>query len=225
MNFAILIESFPATYAYGYCETLINNQHHINCIFFYGEGVLNSNEPTWQQFITQHKITAYACIKSVEAKQIKTNRIGTAGLATFLVSAIQSNQVVQFKQDGSMIGAQTHKTTATQKKSLLITLKQCSENEVQLGIDMALAASAFEFNQSVLFTKESVSLLASATEETDFQKQIKAWPWYDIHHVFASKEDITTHHLQTEKLILPITLLEKEEIETLIKKQDIILGY
>ncbi|MBI5447764.1 MAG: hypothetical protein HY939_03435 [Gammaproteobacteria bacterium] len=105
------------------------------------------------------------------------------------------------------------------KKSMLILIQRGTLTETQLAIDMALAASAFEVPLSVVFSDEAVKQLLPTSDEATLllQKQIKAWPWYDIHSVFVLAHE--------GSFILPVTLLDPAGMRDLIKQASICLKY
>lgn len=99
MNVVILIESHPAEKAYHQCNILLEEKHHIDCVFFYGNGVLNATQPLWQEFAIKKNIKTYACVKSVEERHLNTHPIEIAGLSTFIALALSADKVIQFKAD------------------------------------------------------------------------------------------------------------------------------
>lgn len=211
VNSVILIESFPAESAYHHCEKLLDRQQQIDCVFFYGEGVLNTHTPEWQMLAK--KIKSYACVKSVEAHNVDVKNIEIAGLTTFFAAALNTEQLIQFKNNTTIIT--NHHHSKNKQKKILVTLESELSHEIQLGIDMILAASAFELDLSILFLNKGIKYL---TEETNLQKQIKAWPWYDINNIFTNKT-------VKDETILPATYLTPEEISYLQQQQDILLSY
>lgn len=112
------------------------------------------------------------------------------------------------------------------KNSILISIRQGTVEETQLAINMALAASAFEIQLSILFSGNAIlQIIKISQEETGLQKQITAWPWYDITNVFIAATDIPEKNLISEDFILPVTPLNPEEINHLISQHTILLSY
>lgn len=111
------------------------------------------------------------------------------------------------------------------KKNILIIFQKNRDEEIQLGIDMALATSAYDVNLSILFQDEAIQLLQQQSHDSLLQKQIKAWPLYDINTFYVAETALTQYSLKKENIILPITLLNPIKITALIQKQSILLNY
>ncbi len=208
MNTVLLVENFPADTAFQFCIDASFQQKKIDCLFFYNEGVCNLTQPRWAPL----NIPLFACTNSLEARKINVNETYLAGLATFVAHALQAGHVVQFNHLGE-------RTTQPQgdKKNFLILIE--SQENLQAAIDMTLAVSAFEeIMLSVLFKGAGILALVKQDTITPQQKQIQAWPWYDIHHVYiASPTDKT--------LILPATPLLEKDIAALLAQQGCLLQY
>lgn len=105
------------------------------------------------------------------------------------------------------------------KTSILIIISQVGD-DAKHGIDMALAASAFDVQLSIIFEKESKLLLKNTTQLSDLQKKISSWPWYDIHSVYVEQP-----WPEKQPMLIPCVLMTSQEINTLIKQHDLILRY
>lgn len=78
---------------------LLVDQFHFNCIFLYGKGVHNINDPEWQALAKKHEIPFLACINSLEKEKINCCNSHIAGLSTFITYALESDHTFQIKSD------------------------------------------------------------------------------------------------------------------------------
>ncbi|MBI5447763.1 MAG: DsrE family protein [Gammaproteobacteria bacterium] len=97
----VLVENYPAEPAYQFCLSLLEKQIQIDCVFLYGEGVLNTSSSSWQNLAKEHVLPLYACAKSAEQRALPCQHIEIAGLATFMAKALQADEVHQFKAASS----------------------------------------------------------------------------------------------------------------------------
>lgn len=104
------------------------------------------------------------------------------------------------------------------KTSILITISELTHAD--LAIDMALAASAFEVQLSILFEESGKTLLETQEELSELQKKISAWPWYDIRNLYVQEP-----WPKKQKMLLNADLVNEQEIQSLFEQHDILLRY
>lgn len=95
-------------------------------------------------------------------------------------------------------------------------------------LDMILAASQFCEQFSVLFCEAGVLQLAKKQDLAidgwkNYTKAYAAFPLYDIHACYVDQAALTTHHLTVEDLVLPVKMLNPNQLEQLIESHDAVI--
>ena len=117
MKFGILINEGPYTHeavdsAYLFAKAAIEKGHKIHRVFFYHDGVYNSNrliEPPaddrnivtrWQKLAKEHNIDLVVCVAAALRRGIKDENLAAgfriSGLGQLIESSIQADRMVTF---------------------------------------------------------------------------------------------------------------------------------
>lgn len=99
MKFSILVQEGPSTLSRTiarFCKILLGHGHEINCLFFYGPGVLNLVEKseTLTDWLSLG-VDLYACSVSSENLDI-TEPVKIAGLTTFFGLSLEADRTLRF---------------------------------------------------------------------------------------------------------------------------------
>ena len=115
-------------------------------------------------------------------------------------------------------------------KKLLFIFRTASYSHTQEGLDVLLMASSFNQTVSVFFLDDGVLTLKTQQNATlihykNFWKTFQALPLYDVEKIYTDKNSLSSRNIQTNELCIPVTILNDEQIKTLVKTQDIILNF
>lgn len=117
----------------------------------------------------------------------------------------------------------------TRKKILFINSHSPYENFIaQEAQDMLLAANAFNHVVSIIFMDDGVLQLKNQHENLqlkDFTSAYKALPTYGIENVFVLEESLKTRELTVENLVLPVKLIDTNELPNILQTQDCIINF
>lgn len=105
-TFCILIKSKLSNQeAVNYCKNLIKDNHKINCLFFYSDGVLNAIQTNefathWSLFASSNKLPLTVCSTAIERRAIKETSLASgfslSGLGQFMEAVCNSDKLVEF---------------------------------------------------------------------------------------------------------------------------------
>lgn len=95
---------------------------------------------------------------------------------------------------------------------------------------MALAMSNFAQDVSVFFIEDGVFQLLLAQESTAidakaYHKTFPALEFYDIENIYACEQSLIQRGIQTSQLCIPVTLMEIEELSSLLAKQQHVMSF
>lgn len=119
------------------------------------------------------------------------------------------------------------------KKKILLISRHApyGKSTAREAIDIALAASVYDQDISVLFMDDGVfQLLANQHAQSIDQKNIAsiltALPLYDIENIFVHQESLDARALTSTELILEdLQILNNEAVGSLLNQQDQILSF
>lgn len=100
----------------------------------------------------------------------------------------------------------------------------------QESLDMALAMSNFAQDVSLFFIEDGVlQLLTSqhpgAIDNKAYHKTFSALEFYDIESIYVCKQSLTQRGLQVSQLCIPVTLMELEDLSSLLANQQHIMSF
>lgn len=98
------------------------------------------------------------------------------------------------------------------------------------SLDAILASSAYGQELSVLFMDDGIFQLTQEqnpekTEQKNIQKIIAALEMYDVDRLFVCKQSLIERGLTHEQLSCKATLLDQEQIQTLLSEQNHLLSF
>lgn len=98
------------------------------------------------------------------------------------------------------------------------------------GLEVVLIGAAFEQDVSVVFLDDGVFQLKKGQDTTDsemknFSPAYRALEMYDVEKLYVEKESMDARGLTEDDLIVPVEVIGKSELTTLMEQQDIILNY
>ena len=115
--------------------------------------------------------------------------------------------------------------------NLLVVLRHSpyGSSLARSGVDIALAAAAFEHPVSVLLSGPGVLQLAQnqhgeALGRKTLGKQLASLPLYDIETVYADAKSLAAHGIDAAQAPLPVTPLDEDAIGTLLNSHRHVLG-
>ena len=116
-------------------------------------------------------------------------------------------------------------------KNILFVSQQAPYGTVfsQEKLQMAMVFGAFELNVSMLFLGNGVfSLMKNQQPDTigfyNFSRQYRALEqYYDIRDIYVDRASLEESELSQESLLIPVTVINYDEIQALLRKQDVIL--
>lgn len=115
-------------------------------------------------------------------------------------------------------------------KSLLIICQTAPWNGIspRETLDIALAAGAFDLPVSLLFLDDGVFQLTNnqhpkTIEQKDLCANLQALPLFGIEQLFIAKHSLVERGLATDNLILPVTVLEHDQLAPLLKQYDAVV--
>ena len=118
------------------------------------------------------------------------------------------------------------------KKKLLFIIRHCPYGNLlaKESLDAILAASVYEQVLSVLFLDDGVfQLLAQQitepTEQKNISKLLSAFSLYEINAVSVCQSSLHQRGLDETDLCIAVKLLDINEIQMLMQKQDQLLSF
>ena len=118
------------------------------------------------------------------------------------------------------------------KKSFLLINRQApyGSSAARDALDVALTASVFEQDISLLFLADGVFQLLQDQQPQGIQQKnisanLSALPMYDIDQIFVSASALKARGLKKEQLSLPAELLDDQQIAALISRHDQVMSF
>jgi len=105
-----------------------------------------------------------------------------------------------------------------------------ASNQAREGLDAALTAAIFEQDVSMLFLSDAVYQLLKAQQpdaigQKNLSANLQVLPMYDIDKLYVCAEALATRGLSVGQLVVPVEVLDKAQINALIKQQDRVLTF
>lgn len=118
------------------------------------------------------------------------------------------------------------------RKALLIHCRRApyGTSLAREAIDLALAASAFEQQVSILFSGDGVwQLLADQQPEAlataSHARLLQSLPLYDIDRLFVAKRDLEERQLCVTQLVIPATPVDEPTLQALFRDADQVYNF
>jgi tRNA 2-thiouridine synthesizing protein C len=100
----------------------------------------------------------------------------------------------------------------------------------QESLDMAMAMSNFAQDVSVFFIEDGVlQLLLSqdpaAIDAKAYHKTFKALEFYDIENIYVCSQSLAQRGIQRSQLCIPVTLIEHDDLSSLLASQQHVMSF
>jgi tRNA 2-thiouridine synthesizing protein C len=98
------------------------------------------------------------------------------------------------------------------------------------SLEVVLIGAAFDQDVSLVFMDDGVYQLkkgqdTKATEMKNFSPTYRALEMYDVEKLFVSKESMEDRGLTADDLIVPVEMLDANQMADLMEEQDVILTF
>jgi tRNA 2-thiouridine synthesizing protein C len=98
------------------------------------------------------------------------------------------------------------------------------------SLEVVLIAAAFDQDVSLVFMDDGVYQLKKGQETKgigmkNFSPTYRALEGYDIEKLYVEKESMETRGLTAADMIVPVEILSKDELTSLMEEQDVILSF
>lgn len=115
----------------------------------------------------------------------------------------------------------------------ILVIQRCAPYGSSLareGLDYVLTSAAYDQNIQILFLGDGIFQLLKNQDSSDIQLKshlgaMEVLPLYDIEDLYAVKEDLAERNIQESALGLPIKLISRQDVHSLINKQDHVMGF
>ncbi len=98
------------------------------------------------------------------------------------------------------------------------------------SLEVVLIAAAFEQDVSLVFMDDGVYQIMK-NQDTDaigvknFSPTYRALEGYDVEKLYVEKESLESRGLTTDDLIVPVELMDKDQLANLMEEQEVILSF
>lgn len=98
------------------------------------------------------------------------------------------------------------------------------------SLEVVLIAAAFDQDVSLVFMDDGVYQLKKGQDTKgigmkNFSPTYRALEGYDIEKLYVEKESLETRGLTTDDMIVPVEVLSKDELTSLMEEQDVIMSF
>lgn len=98
------------------------------------------------------------------------------------------------------------------------------------GLEVVLISAAFDQDVSLVFMDDGVYQLKKGQDSKgigmkNFSPTYRALEGYDIEKLFVEKDSMESRGLTAEDMIVPVEILSKDELTSLMEEQDVILTF
>jgi tRNA 2-thiouridine synthesizing protein C len=98
------------------------------------------------------------------------------------------------------------------------------------GLEVVLAASAFDQDVSLVFMEDGVYQLVKDQDTQsvglkNIAKTYRALADFDVRHLYVEVESLRERSLSANDLIVPVEIVEAERLGELMEQQDVILSF
>jgi tRNA 2-thiouridine synthesizing protein C len=98
------------------------------------------------------------------------------------------------------------------------------------SLEVVLIAAAFEQDVSLAFLDDGVYQIKKG-QDTDaigvknFSPTYRALEGYDVEKLYVEKESLESRGLTTDDLIVPVEVMDKDQLAALMEEQEVILSF
>jgi len=98
------------------------------------------------------------------------------------------------------------------------------------SLEVVLIAAAFEQDVSLVFMDDGVYQIkkgqnTEAIGVKNFSPTYRALEGYDVEKLYVEKESLESRGMTTEDLVVPVQLLDKDQLAALMEEQEVILSF
>lgn len=98
------------------------------------------------------------------------------------------------------------------------------------SLEVVLIAAAFDQDVSLVFMDDGVYQLKKGQDTKgigmkNFSPTYRALEGYDIEKLYVEKESLETRGLTADDLIVPVEVLSKDELTSMMEEQDVIMSF
>lgn len=98
------------------------------------------------------------------------------------------------------------------------------------SLEVVLISAAFDQDVSLVFMDDGVYQIKKGQDSKgigmkNFSPTFRALEGYDIEKLFVEKESMESRGLTAEDMIVPVEILSKDELTSLMEEQDVILTF
>lgn len=118
------------------------------------------------------------------------------------------------------------------RKRILIHCRQAPYGNLLARevLDIALASSVFDQDITILFSADGVWQLqprqqAEQIDSKSIEKQLSAFPLYDIDQLYVDAHSLQQRGLQIDQLALPLKAVASEQLAAFIDSFDMVLNF
>lgn len=116
------------------------------------------------------------------------------------------------------------------RKSILIICRSApyASSAGRDALDIALSSAAFDLSVSLLLLDDAVLQLlpgqdSACIDEKNLNAMLGALPLYDIETVYTSMHSLNLHGLEATQLEPSPTVLDRSQLQNLIKRHEVVL--
>ena len=98
------------------------------------------------------------------------------------------------------------------------------------SLEVVLIAAAFDQDVSLVFMDDGVYQLKKGQDTKgigmkNFSPTFRALEGYDIEKLYVEKESMESRGLGVDDMIVPVEMLSKDELTSLMEEQDVIMSF
>lgn len=98
------------------------------------------------------------------------------------------------------------------------------------SLEVVLITAAFDQDVSLVFMDDGVYQLkkgqqTKGIEHKNFSPTYRALEGYDIEKLYVDRESMTARSLTEDDLLVPVTVLSRDQLTSLFEKQDVVLSF
>ena len=98
------------------------------------------------------------------------------------------------------------------------------------GLEVVLITAAFDQDVSMVFVDDGVFQIKKDQETSgvnmkNFSPTYRALEGYEVEKVYAEKESLEARGMKEEDLVIPVEILNSDEIAELMDSQDVIVSF
>ena len=98
------------------------------------------------------------------------------------------------------------------------------------SLEVVLIAAAFDQDVSLVFMDDGVYQLKKGQDTKgigmkNFSPTYRALEGYDIEKLYVEKESMESRGLSVDDMIVPVEMLSKDDLTSLMEEQDVILSF